>query len=345
MRTNRFLSILLLVFAGTTISITSAFAAGTVRLELLGDSRGSALAFQQWSQALGRAGIKNVRIRSVKETGKPAIDIQGTERDPVYVVTGIVLSQNEIELPNRRYRRSEIGLLAQWLKDLAENGPPKPQAKKGAFGLSAAELGRVKKDLAPPIGFDTLGIERRRAVEKIAAGLYPPLRIDARSAEALGDDKIEVELNAFSRGTALAYLLRTAGLCFAPTASGNGPAYELAALQPKVECWPVGENADDSAREALPALFEFHNVNVKDVSISKAMQAIAKRLGAPLLVDRYALKHYGIDADKAKVSLPQSRTTYSLALRRLLFQARLKFEVHRDESGNPLLWVTTLKPL
>ena len=45
------------------------------------------------------------------------------------------------------------------------------------------------------------------------------------------------------------------------------------------------------------------------------------------------------------VSFPQSRTTYSIALRKMLFKAGLKFEVRVDEAGKPFLWVTTLKPV
>ena len=105
MQTRISLSVLLFVLVGFSASTASAHAAGTVRLELVGDSHSSALAFQEWSQALGRAGIRNVRIRSVKEAGKPAIDTRGTAENPEYVVTGIVLSRNEIELPGRRFRR------------------------------------------------------------------------------------------------------------------------------------------------------------------------------------------------------------------------------------------------
>jgi hypothetical protein len=34
-----------------------------------------------------------------------------------------------------------------------------------------------------------------------------------------------------------------------------------------------------------------------------------------------------------------------LALRKLLFQAGLKFEVRLDEAGKPFLWITTVKPV
>ena len=63
-----------------------------------------------------------------------------------------------------------------------------------------------------------------------------------------------------------------------------------------------------------------------------------------MLFDHNALARQGIDADKATVSHPQQRTTYSLALRKMLGKIRLKFEVRIDEAGKPFLWVSTLKP-
>ncbi|MBN2217998.1 MAG: hypothetical protein JW719_11540 [Pirellulales bacterium] len=337
-------TVLLFITFVVTAAAGSVRAAGTVRLELVGDSRGSALAFQEWSQALGKAGIRNVRIRSEEEAGKPRIEVQGTESNPVYVVTGIIRSRQEIELPGRRFRRGEIGRLAQWLKDLADNGPPSTRPKRGVFGLTAAQFERVRKDLAEPVGFDTRGMTRRGAIEKLAARLNPPLTIDSRVAAVLGNDELDEKLGGLAGGTVLAYLLRSAGLGFAPRASGGEIGYELTPARQGVESWPVGTDADDSARELLPALFEFHNVNVQNVSAAKAVEAIGKRLDAPVLIDRNSLKKHEIDPEKALVSLPQSKTTYSLALRKLLFQAGLKFQVRRDDAGKPLLWVTTIKP-
>ena len=124
--------------------------------------------FQEWARALGKAGIRNVRLRTAEEPGQPQIDIQGTAENPIYLVTGIVLSRNELQLPGGRFRRSEAGRLAQWLDDLAAHGPAAKREKKGAFGLSAAELDRVRKDLATPVGFRTQGIARQEVVRKIA---------------------------------------------------------------------------------------------------------------------------------------------------------------------------------
>ncbi len=53
-----------LVLLLIVVAVPGASAAGRVDLELVGEAQGSSLVFQQWMQALGRAGVRNVRIRS-----------------------------------------------------------------------------------------------------------------------------------------------------------------------------------------------------------------------------------------------------------------------------------------
>ena len=205
--------------------------------------------------------------------------------------------------------------------------------------------------------FSTVGMTRQKAVEKIADQLKLPLKLDADVARALADDKIEDDLSDLSCGTALACVLRPAGYSVAPRAVGGQIAYAVVKAESKpadtnlahlsldtLKDWPVGWTSDKSDRDAVPALYEFRNVNIQNVSAATALKAIGDRLKTPVLIDRKALAEYKVDPGKVKVSVPGRRTTYSLALRRLLFQARLKFEVRYDEAGTAFLWVTTIKP-
>jgi hypothetical protein len=346
----------LLFAVGLCLSATSAHAGGTVELTLVGQGQGASLYFQEWSQALGRAGIRDVRIRSGTEDDKPAIATEGSGDRPVYLVTGIITSRNEIVLPGARFRRSEIARLATWLKDLADNGPAAGRPAKSPLGLSDASFSKVRKDLAATVEFSTVGMTRRRAVEKIAAQLTIPLRLDADVARALADDKVEDQLEGMSCGTALACVLRPAGYSVAPRAAGGQIAYTVVKAEGKpalsnvevslatLRTWPVGWTTDKSDHDAVPGLFESHNVNVQNVPAATALAVIGKQIGIPVLLDRKALAKYNIDPAKALVSFPKRRTTYSLALRAMLFRAKLKFEVRYDDAGSPFLWITTNKP-
>jgi len=321
------------------MAIASASAA-TVQLELVGDTRGSALAFQDWARRLGEAGIPNVRIRQAVDADKIGIQIEGDPGNPRYVVTGMVRSSDELFLPGRRFRRNEIGAIRQWLDDLARHGPPDARPEKTLFGLTAAELERVKRELSAPVGFSTANQNARQIVERINAQLPRPLRLDPELRAALDAKKIEEELNSLARGTALAYVLHGSGHGLLPQAD-QGLSIEK--VRPDEEVWPVGW-PPPSGQKGPPALFEFLNVNVQNVSAATAIAAIAERMKMPVLFDRASLQRHGIDPAQKMVSLPRSRTTYSLALRKLLFQAGMKFEVCRDDAGEPLLWITSVKP-
>jgi hypothetical protein len=328
-----------------TVAARPTLAAATVELELVGDAKGAAMAFQDWAQALGKAGVRNVRLRTAEEPGKPGIVVQGSPENPVYVVTGVVQSRDELELPGRRFRRGEVAQLVQWLNDLAENGPGGGKQAKTAFGLSAAQLERVCKDLAVPVGFATQGMAGDEVARRIAGQMPSLPQLDAQTALALAGDKLHEDLSALSSGTALAYLLRSAGYGLAPRVTDGRTTYTIVKMGAAAEVWPVGRTSDRSDHDALPELFEFHNVNVQNVSLAAALNAIGKLLKAPLLPDHYALARHGLDLDKVKVTLPGGQTTYGLALKRLLFQARLEYEVRYDDAGMPFIWITTLKPV
>ena len=92
-------------------------------------------------------------------------------------------------------------------------------------------------------------------------------------------------------------------------------------------------------------MFEFHNVNVQNVTAAKLLDTISTMLKVPVLVDHNALARHGIDPTKSLVAMPQVKTTYGVALRKLLFKAGLKFEVRVDEAGKPFLWVSSVKPV
>ncbi len=285
----RFVQILLLplFLIGLAASAQLARAAGTVELELVGDARGAAMSFQDWGKALEKAGVRNVRLRTAEEPGQPRIDIRGTTENPTYIVTGIVLSRNELQLPGARFRRTELGRLAAWLDDLAAHGPAPLREKKGAFGLSADELERVRKDLAAPLRFRTQGTALQDVVRKIADRLRLPLRLEGGEA-ALGGDKVEDELRQLSCGTALACALRPAGYCLVPGVENGQLGYAAAKSQAGRQVWPVGWEPERSLPETLPALYAFRNVNVQNVAADKVIETIGGELKTPVLMDYVA---------------------------------------------------------
>jgi hypothetical protein len=327
-------------------AVLPAWGEARVELVIAAEARAPLTSHQDWARSLGRAGVHGVRIRRERSGDKVGIVVRGTKDRPIYVVTATLNSRGELVTPGGRYKRSDVDRLAAWLKDVARRGPPETREPTSAFGLPRSRFEQVRADLARPVGFSTAGSSRGEVVRRIRERLKLPMRIEPKVLETLGRDEIAEELSGVSCGTALAYTLRPLGMGMVPrTSAGGGPEYVVGTARPGRKVWPVGWPPEKKKRELLPAMFEFLSVNVENVTVAEVLRAVGKRLEVPILPDHNALARHGIEPERIKVSLPRSRTTYSLVLKKVLFQARLKSELRVDEAGKPLLWVTSIKPL
>jgi hypothetical protein len=329
----------LLLFLSTADAATK----GQVELEILGDTQlGAGMAFQEWSRALAAAGVQKFRLRGGQDGDKTGIEIGGTEKMPVYKVTALLLPGDVLAVPGARFRRGDCKQLAAWLDDLAKRGPPEKRERVSAFGLTGSQLAKVNADLSKVVGFTTKGMTRADAVQKITGQLGLTLAIDGKLTD--GDDKIEEELSGLSCGTALACILRPIGFCMVPHESGETLAYTVKKAELDKEVWPIGWPAENGPK-VLPSIYELHNVNISNVAAEKVLSAIGKQLNVPVLYDHNAMARHGIELDKAFLTHPQAKTSYSIALRKMLGKAGLKFELRVDEAGKPFLWVSTMKPV
>lgn len=339
---------LLAVTLGLCSCGPAAFGEGRVELNLLTEDRVPITSQQEWSRRLGQAGISSMRIRPAGPLGsvRLAIDVRGSESSPTYVVTGVITADDVLVLPGgKRFRSTQAAQVARWVDDLARLGPEDRRPTKTAFGLTAVEFQQLNDALAAPLAASTKGVSRGEVVQTIARRLNVPVRFGRVTLDAVGTDEVGEELSGLSCGTALAYALRAPGLCLVPRAAPSGAELEVVAAQPNLKVWPIGWESDKPDREVLPGIYEFLNVQLDGVAVTKVLEAVGERLKVPVLVDHNAMARHGIDPDAVYVSYPAGRTTYSLVLRKALFQARLKSEVRVDEAGKPFLWITTIKPL
>lgn len=317
--------------------------AAVVRLELVGDPQGVGQTFHQWGEALDRAGIRNVRLRAAELGERPTIEKTLAGERPMYRVVGLIVSHDEVIVPGRRFKRSQAAELKAWLDDLAARGPAEEREPVGAFGLTGSQFAALHDDAAQQVGFATAKLNCKEVVERIAQRLKHPLALDSVAARALAEEQLAEELQTFSAGTALAYVLRTPGYCLQPQVSAGRPQWSVVPARPGLEVWPVGWPVK-TPNQALPGIFEFLNVNLQNAPAADVLTAIAGRVNVPVLVDHNAVARHGLDIRKP-VTVPPGRTTYSLALRKALSQAGLQFEIRADEADRPFLWVTSIKPM
>ncbi|MBI3463989.1 MAG: hypothetical protein HY000_13165 [Planctomycetes bacterium] len=300
---------------------------------------------QEWYRLLVDLKVANLRIHSGPAADEPSIKTLGSVERPVYQVHGRLTSRGELLLPGGRFTVRDRAKLATWLTNLQAAGPGQPTARgTGPFGLTREQLAEAHAALAQPLDFATRGLPHAKAVAQARLKLKLPVVFEVAGNEsAAGQEAVTEELQGLSCGTALAYLLRPAGLGLAPRVGARG-GLELS-VRPagrSSEAWPVGW--PPGAARPLPELFQSFTSSIDDVTVAETLGAIEERLKAPVLFDRYALARHGIDPAAVRVTLPEMKTSYSQLLTRVLSKAKLKYELRIDEAGKPLLWITTMLP-
>lgn len=327
------------------LGATAASAANRAELTVVTPERGNITGSQQWVQAFGQTGVRNVRFRSPQSGDVMGIERAAGSGETTYYVTGSMNSRGEIEVPGKKFRMGDARGVVAWLNDLAANGLPEEREATAAFGLPESQWNALRRELSLPVPGATKGQTRAAAVRQIAAAIKTPLRADPSMKGELEADTIAEELEGFSCGTALACIVRPAGLALVPQQAGDRVELRIVRAGADQEVWPIGWESEKPERDLLPELFEILNANIQGVTVSQALEAMAARLKVPAFCDHNAIARHGLEPEKTVVQLPPGKTTLSAALRRVLFQAGLKHEVRVDEAGRLFLWVTSVKPL
>ena len=109
------------------------------------------------------------------------------------------------------------------------------------------------------------------------------------------------------------------------------------------ESWPVGWPPQKIPGTLAPALFKFLNVEIRDIVLQEALDALKPRIGLPMLMDHNSMVRNRIDPKTVKVTVPAGRTFYKRILDRLLSQVGLTCQLRVDEAEKPFLWVTSAK--
>ncbi len=83
----------------------------------------------------------------------------------------------------------------------------------------------------------------------------------------------------------------------------------------------------------------------KGTPMIEALDAISKKIGAPILLDHNALAELNLELTKATVTVPPSRQAPAVLISKLLSGAspRLRSETRIDENDKPFIWVTIFR--
>ena len=322
--------------------------AARVELELFLEPGLSPAASHDWIQRLKHYEVDSLRFRAQEPGDALGLENVGTERNPVYQVLGRLNLAEQIELPGAVIPPERPSLLRDYLEALRVHGPEGVVTPRTAFGLTVSQFKQVHEDLAAPIDFSTKGLPAEEVVQKISVRLKNPIDTLEREAKELARPEalVQDELQGLASGTALAAAIRPAGLVFGVVKTKSGFAYPLRFPQKGIESWPIGwDSGKKTSRELAPQLFKVFDVELADVRLKTALDALLARIDLPMLFDWNNMAEADIDIETKKVRLKKGKLSYQTVLDRILGQAMLKMELRLDENDRPFLWVSTLKKI
>lgn len=320
--------------------------AQVVEWDIVAEPGVSAADMHDWAAALTQQSVGHVRVHAAQPL--PAPHVEQVDRDTLLVV-GVLTTRNELRLPGLAIGRHQIDKVPEWLAGQhGANGPiesprqaqvPAAPARL-AFNFSADQLVGLRQKLAVPLGETTKARPVPELMKVIRRLADMPIRMTPVAREAMREPTvIEDELQDVSLGTAAAAILRPLGLVLVPSLEHGQMELTIKKFMEAEEFWPVGWPLDRPAQDVAPRLFEFLPVDIDDVSLPEALDALQGRLRMPLLFDHNGIARRELDLAQVRVTVPPTRTYYKRALERVLYAARLRPELRLDEAGKPFLWI------
>jgi hypothetical protein len=325
-----------------------ALAAPRIEIVLATDQHFPATAARDWYALFTALKVDDLQIRGATSADKLEIITRGTPAVPAYKVTGKLTASNQVVLPGGKFSISDRAGIGRWLETLRSEGPERAQgAPRPPFGLNDPFMALVKADLGRPVDFSTQGMPAMKLLETIAPKLQTAILADvAERATLAAAEPIADEFKGVAMGTAIAAVLRSSGLILVPRLSAERKLeYLITSAKGASEAWPIGWPLPKPEHDLLPKMFEMINVEIDKVPASRVIGVISERVEAPVVYDHVAMARHGVDPSTVKATMPSGESMYAITLRKVLFQAGLKYETRADDGGKPFLWITTLKPI
>ena len=313
-----------------------------VELEVVTQPGLAVTAQQKWLQFLSDIELDRVRIRSGRPGDQAELQTRETAGTVTYQVVGLLTNRDKLQVPGGSFRYGDRAGINAWIAKLRRGGEVGARARNTVFGLTQKQLVELHEQLATKVEFSTRGEAVEDVVERIGRGLPVRVVVDPAARRSLaGNRPVRDELRGLGGGSALAAAVRPLGLVVVPHRRGNTETIlRIADVREVPDSWPIGWPSPKSAGNTLPKLFKRLNVEIAEIPLQQAVDAIQQRLEVPVLWDHNSLAREGIDVAREQVGLPSQNAYYKEILDQLLRQAELKSEVRVDEAGRPFLWIS-----
>jgi hypothetical protein len=297
---------------------------------------------QEWAERLGKLGLDRVQIRSARGEEKPSTKLNDTGTR--VAVLAVLTKGNELVLPQRKFRVSQLSELKAYFANLPEQ-IVEAGIVRGPFRLTEQEFHAVMADLGKPLGTSTTGKTTRDLLAHCGTKFRMPIEQSPPADEILRTAQpLTVELEKFAAGTALAIALRREGLTLRPAHRPGGLKLVVEPYERGQEVWTVGWKAEETPRQLAPKLYEPLTIEIEGYTLATALTALAPRLTVPVVMDEWVLAELDIDPADIQVKLPAKKRFLKSAVDGMFSQARLACELRIDDGGMPFLWGTQYGP-
>ena len=223
------------------------------RLEVASQADAPFGAMQEWGKVLAEMDLAGFRLRGAHRGDTPKLEVVEVGRTKRYRLLGVLDRRDQLVLPGGKFGVGQRAELKKFFEELPERHA-EAGVERGRFGLTAEEFAQVLAALMRPIEEPTRDgapHELLTALTKdipLAVAGEPAIKAQLRIAPPC-----RMQLKGLSAGTALAAMLRGAGLQFAADKLGPAPmTLRVTPLDPAVESWPVGWAPEGSPRAVAP---------------------------------------------------------------------------------------------
>jgi hypothetical protein len=297
-------------------------------------------------QALAEVGADRV-VAETSRVKQPSFEETGSGSSKYLSIVGIV-KNGKLHLPGGKFTIRQTAAIRSHLEKLRDDGAEVTVAEKVAFGLTAKQLIAVHDRLGVKVESTTVGQNAGDLANLLLkksgyeVSMESPIKLLLSNAKST----VDVELEGFSTGTALALALRQVGLVFEPARpQGKDVRLLVRVADEKVKNWPVGWPISDSRKKIVPKLFVKVPVQIQEVSIDQVLEQVESRVAIPFVYDLAKMSANEIDMEATKVNFlrPGKKSSYEMLIDKVLNQVKpkLKSEIRIDEVGKPFLWITT----
>lgn len=306
---------------------------------------------QKWARIFADWKVP-MRVRRSVLDEKPDVSERKIGTIRMVKVMGQMDRSGKIQFPGRSYSFSQTSKLKEWIEELQTYGAQGAPDGKPAWGLTAPQFRVVHGQLSKVTTKKTNGQLLHAVLNDLQVPGTLPISYttDAVQKIATTDElpSVRQDVSGLSRGTALAIVLSEQGLCFRPRRTPAGGFQLQVDLASNVsDPWPAGWGLDTlkiTRRAAAPKMFEMVPVQLNDASLLKVFDIVAQNTEVPIFVNDFALAEKNINPNTLTVNYPRKRTSWSLLLKSISIQQRLRQELVIDEKGKAFIWVTVFQP-